>query len=451
MAIGGMRSQAPSETVRCQNVHRAPSWLTVGRARLTLLLAILAALIVFVLTTRVGAFGTSAGGGDVPAARSTKCPSRAGAPAVASAGRAAWRGLREDLRGVMFGRGGRLYEQGIVAADYAWSDGEPGKRMSLPLGAHGPDAYELRWWAGDGNDVGADVFAFASAGQARDFFERASSADCRPMSAAFNASSPPGARDLVWRNPDGWQQEDVYLLRGPRVYRVAVVLAGAGARMRSADRTTGFSLVNGLACALPEAACHPHDDKALAQQALAEQLVYLRREFPTGEPENGAETSTSCGTATGASQGETGSAISASLYYRRQSGLQLGVRVYSDDTAARKALARDGSQAALSCRAGILASDLRARGYRTGTPRRTVTASRIGDGAFVVETHVPVTSDGRSYGWVFDIVAVRQGRIVEALSTVAAVSTARIDGRLAAHLARFASREQRQELRTGVP
>ncbi len=92
--------------------------------------------------------------------------------------------------------------------------------------------------------------------QARDFFQRASSAHCRPAGAQIPVPSPPNARDLVWRNPDEVIQDDVYLLRGSRVYRISDVRPqNPRVSPRSTEQRIGLSIVNNLACALPEANC----------------------------------------------------------------------------------------------------------------------------------------------------------------------------------------------------
>jgi hypothetical protein len=96
---------------------------------------------------------------------------------------------------------------------------------------------------------------FAGADRARDFYQRAASTPCRSQATVLDAPSPPGGSNLVWRNPDGFAQEDLFLLRGRRVYRVAVVLAGVGDLVSPVTRRVGFSIVNHLACALPEVVC----------------------------------------------------------------------------------------------------------------------------------------------------------------------------------------------------
>jgi hypothetical protein len=235
-------------------VHRTFAWLTYQSVRLALLLAVLLALVVYALATRTSSFSSTSDAAGVGVAAGAGCPGQV-TPPVENVSRATLRGLREDLRGVMLGRGRRLYELGLAAPSNAWSDGEPGKYTSLPPGPRDPGGYELRWWAANGDDVVADGFIFARTDQARAFFEQAASARCRRSSATFTTPSPPGGRDLVWRNPDGFAQEDVYLLRGQRVYRIAVVLARAGSHITAVRRNTAFSLVNSLACALPGVAC----------------------------------------------------------------------------------------------------------------------------------------------------------------------------------------------------
>jgi hypothetical protein len=66
----------------------------------------------------------------------------------------------------------------------------------------------------------------------------------------------------------------VYLLRGQRVYRVADVRAGQetgrrGREQKTGEPNTAFSIVNGLACALPGAGCRARGDEALGKVAAA--------------------------------------------------------------------------------------------------------------------------------------------------------------------------------------
>lgn len=235
---------------------RIPLWAN-QRARLMMPLACLAVLVINLVTTSWNGF---LGIGNPSQSRTdgawaVGCPAR-DAPSVASVSPGYIAELQADMESVMRGRHGRLYSLGVVTSENAWSDNYPQPGVTLPKTARIPGAYEIRWWAPNRDDVVADVFVFAQTGQARRFFERASSARCRPASAATSTSSPPNAQNLMWRNPDDVFQEDVYLLRANRVYRVSDVRARSGQRTPSSiERKEAFSIVDHLACALPEADC----------------------------------------------------------------------------------------------------------------------------------------------------------------------------------------------------
>lgn len=241
------------------------AWLRDERVRLIALLLVLATLGTYAATNWTGIPNVING----PSASKEpvqRCPPR-NTPAVETISGARLLGLREGLRRmVFFASGLRLYESGLVASGTAWSDSEPGTQKSLPPSSREPGGYELRWWMPSGDDLAAAVLEFANPWQARDFFKHASSSQCRQDSAAFAAAFPPGGRNLEWRNPDGFAQEDLYLLRDRRVYRVGVVKAGVGSRISVGARDEAFSMVNGLACALPDAACHLHSRKGAAVQ-----------------------------------------------------------------------------------------------------------------------------------------------------------------------------------------
>ena len=101
-----------------------PCW-TSRWIRLPALLALLALLMLCLLTDGTGALRTGAGPhGPAAGAWAVACPAR-GAPAVASVGPGYIRGLRDDVRSVILGRRHRLYELGTVASENAWSDDGP--------------------------------------------------------------------------------------------------------------------------------------------------------------------------------------------------------------------------------------------------------------------------------------------------------------------------------------
>jgi hypothetical protein len=195
------------------------------------------------------------------------CPI-AGAPSVIDISRSRLAGLRRDIRRVISLEPGlRPYELGTSSSLAAWSDAEPGTSSALPDGPDIPGGYEMRWWMRNRDDLVADAWVFAGTGQAHDFLVRASSVRCRTASTAVAASFPSGGRDLEWRNPEGYVQEDVFLLRGRRVYRVSVVVAGAGGSATAAKRKAAFLLVNDLACTLPGAGCDVYASPATAAAA----------------------------------------------------------------------------------------------------------------------------------------------------------------------------------------
>ena len=72
--------------------------------------------------------------------------------------------------------------------------------------------------------------------------QREETPSCPSTTLPTPAPLPPGARNLIWDNPDGVTQEDVFLVRGSLVYRVGTVT----------ERQKGLATVNRLAFALPE-------------------------------------------------------------------------------------------------------------------------------------------------------------------------------------------------------
>lgn len=251
--------------------NKLPWWAS-QRTRLAVLLSCLAVLVSYLVVTRAGLFGA---GGEVSEALgglwAPGCPSRA-APSVARAAPGGLLELRSDLRGVARGVvPRRLYRLGTVTSDNAWSDNFPQRVVISHTGpALMPGGYEMRWWA-TRTDLVDDAWVFDQAGEARRFFDLAASPRCRREGARVPMSSPPGARGLVWRNPDAVVQEDVFFLRGDRVYRVSGVRDQGGRQARREQRI-GFAIASGVACALPDAGCRDAGlRRRLAFAALAGQ------------------------------------------------------------------------------------------------------------------------------------------------------------------------------------
>jgi len=146
-----------------------------------------------------------------------------------------------------------------------------------------PGGYEMRWWANrNHDDVGADAFLFASTRRAHSFLAQASDPACHRLGAQPPAPSwPAGARNLVWINPDGVLQHDVFLLRGQVVYRIADVRAGPPSSIRpsAAPGQAGVAIVDALACALPYSGCFSRLIHTVPRGILASDLSPATRWF----------------------------------------------------------------------------------------------------------------------------------------------------------------------------
>jgi hypothetical protein len=218
----------------------------------------LGASVVLLLGTRTSLLSAvGIGGGDAQGASSssTWC-APPGLPAPADVDLEELVALRAGLLRVFELYGGRWYAGGIATPEDMWSDDLPLRPRSSRL-ADGlwPAGYEMRWWTRD-YDVGADALMFGGSRQAYGFFQEAASTDCHRDGVLWPAFSPPRARNLAWVNPDGARQSDVFLLRGSRVYRIVVVrLQGAPAETVQEERRTAASLLDALACILPDAWC----------------------------------------------------------------------------------------------------------------------------------------------------------------------------------------------------
>jgi hypothetical protein len=215
-----------------------------GRATLlALLLACLAGLIAYIAWPGASAPKLAA------------CVGGHGAPEVRRVPARYLSGLRESVARVVPERLARLYEEGTILAQSAWSDEEPSPPSVSPT-AKRPAGYEMRWWAPNGDDVVADVLSFASPRAAGRFVALASSERCRVHARRHAPAGPPRVSNLTWLNPDGAAEADVYMRRGSRVYRIADAPAGqhlGSVRAGTLQRTV--ATVDALACLLPGARC----------------------------------------------------------------------------------------------------------------------------------------------------------------------------------------------------
>jgi hypothetical protein len=192
------------------------------------------------------------------------------APVLAAVDPARLAGFKRDLEGMIASREARFpeekgltpYEQGVINESAAWTDMEPGNG-GVPASGQHSGGFEMRWWTVGRDDVVGDIFFFESSAEAKQYLELALSSECRSKASHRAALFPPGAHNLEWSNPFKYAQQDVYLQRGPRVYRVSVVQPGVHATVGAATRLQGFHLVNELACALPGAGCSSEEPSRL--------------------------------------------------------------------------------------------------------------------------------------------------------------------------------------------
>jgi hypothetical protein len=215
-------------------------------------LAVLVACLVALIGVAVARFS-----GSEPSARgaSSCLPSRL--PSVPEIGPARLLALRASLMQVVARAGGRRYAGGIAVPLAFWSDEPPHTiGASRAAGGRWPASYEIRQWSGAGDNVATDAFEFADAQQAQRFFAYAGASRCHRAGRSASALAPPNAQILTWMNPDNAAQSDVLLLRGARVYRVAVVRGNdlpALPAARAAKLTVATA--DRLACELPDAGC----------------------------------------------------------------------------------------------------------------------------------------------------------------------------------------------------
>lgn len=217
----------------------------------------LVAAIVSLLGTRTSLLDSIdvGGSGNAQGASTTWCAPR-GLPTLVSTDRHELVHLRDGLLRVFAVTGGSGYTGGVISPEDMWSDNSPlGASASRMRHGRWPAGYEVRWWTRY-YDLVADVLVFRALHQALAFFKQAASTDCHRDGAQQSAPWPPQARNLAWVNPDRARQNDVFLLRGRRVYRVAAVrLNDAPREIAPAQRRTGAKLVDLLACVLPGADC----------------------------------------------------------------------------------------------------------------------------------------------------------------------------------------------------
>ena len=115
----------------------------------------------------------------------------------------------------------------------------------------------MRWWSLAGDHLGASVFVFPDRRSAAEYVSEAASARCRLAAFAARVSAPLGGRAVVWENPDGYLQTDIFFARANVVYRLVAVASDSqhGERPTRANVGQLLRLPDGLACVLKDAGC----------------------------------------------------------------------------------------------------------------------------------------------------------------------------------------------------
>ena len=151
--------------------------------------------------------------------------------------------------------GGTSDMQGLQQPMAAWTDGYPTTDPTgVPSTTVESAGYEIRWWSPKQDNQVADLFVFANANDAGLWVREAASTRCRRHAASYPLSQPAGARALVWKNPLGVQQADIFFSRGNRAYRMVEVPPGVEASA-SADVYLLLQRAQQLACRLNDAGC----------------------------------------------------------------------------------------------------------------------------------------------------------------------------------------------------
>jgi hypothetical protein len=100
------------------------------------------------------------------------------------------------------------------------------------------------------------MFVFRTAADAAQFVRSGASPRCRRRAVAYRVGQPAGARALVWTNPDGAQEADVFFSRGARAYRLVDVLPPTYLQGQFRfDAAEMIALPQALACRLGQARC----------------------------------------------------------------------------------------------------------------------------------------------------------------------------------------------------
>jgi hypothetical protein len=154
-------------------------------------------------------------------------------------------------------RPGSVDVQGLQEPTSAWSDVPPSAPSAASSAPDNVDAgYEIRWWSIEQDHQAVDEFVFGGSREASLYVRQAASVRCRDHAAAYRLAQPAGGRALIWTNPDGVREADVFFSRGSRAYRLVDVPPSTyleGPLRLDAQELIGPS--QSLACRLAHAEC----------------------------------------------------------------------------------------------------------------------------------------------------------------------------------------------------
>jgi hypothetical protein len=237
--------------LRGRRDHRTTSsWKRLGvHPALAVALVVVAGLFVGV---KVSALGSVAGGGATRVGCDETSTPTAVRMSLAELQRAVADSGVASLRG-----GGTRDTQGLQEPSASWSDAFPSSAAARSTASATLDAgYELRWWSNDQDHQAADLFVFSDARDAARYVRQAASIRCRQEAVTYRLAQPAGGHALVWTNPDGAREADVFFARGERAYRLVDVPPPS--YLQGAYRLDGQELIalpQLLACRVSQAGC----------------------------------------------------------------------------------------------------------------------------------------------------------------------------------------------------
>ena len=184
-------------------------------------------------------------------------------------------------------------------------------------------------------------------------------------------------------------------------------------------------------------------DTKLAQHILASELPIVRRSLPGATERQASASATATCSAAIAVFTHAARARSPTFAYRHELELRTTAYVFASEGDASKALSSYAAKPSQSCIARSTADALRRSGYATAGARATERAVHgIGQAGVGSEVRIPSRFRGQTVIWHLDASAVRDGRVINVLDTLAGRSSANYNERLAADFAKIVAEAQ---------